>query len=50
MGLKRESATKEVLKHWILRNMVIIGPSNPITSIGPILALKGMRELLAGKK
>ncbi|MFZ2410552.1 MAG: 2-phospho-L-lactate transferase CofD family protein, partial [Candidatus Methanoperedens sp.] len=29
---------------------VIIGPSNPITSIGPILALKGMREILARKK
>ncbi|MCZ7406330.1 MAG: 2-phospho-L-lactate transferase CofD family protein, partial [Candidatus Methanoperedens sp.] len=29
---------------------VIIGPSNPITSIGPILALKGMRDILKKKK
>jgi LPPG:FO 2-phospho-L-lactate transferase len=29
-------------------NMVVIGPSNPIVSIGPILALEGMREALAG--
>jgi len=27
--------------------VVIIGPSNPIVSIGPILALPGMRELIA---
>ncbi len=29
---------------------VIIGPSNPVTSIGPILALPGVREALLGKK
>jgi LPPG:FO 2-phospho-L-lactate transferase len=28
---------------------VIIGPSNPITSIGPILKLPGMREVLREK-
>ena len=28
---------------------IIFCPSNPIVSIGPILALKGMRELLAGR-
>ena len=26
----------------------MIGPSNPVISIGPILALPGMREALAG--
>jgi LPPG:FO 2-phospho-L-lactate transferase len=26
----------------------VIGPSNPVISIGPILALPGMREALAG--
>lgn len=31
-------------------NVVLIGPSNPVTSIGPILALKGVRDLLAKKK
>jgi LPPG:FO 2-phospho-L-lactate transferase len=29
--------------------MVLFGPSNPITSIGPILALKGMQDLLKWK-
>lgn len=29
---------------------VLIGPSNPITSIGPILALTGMRKILKQKK
>lgn len=29
---------------------VIIGPSNPVTSIGPILALTGVRDALLGKK
>ncbi|WP_456375387.1 2-phospho-L-lactate transferase [Methanocaldococcus sp.] len=31
-------------------DLVIIGPSNPITSIGPILSLKGIREILKDKK
>ena len=29
---------------------VLIGPSNPITSIGPILAMSGMRSILKNKK
>ncbi|MCW3133419.1 MAG: 2-phospho-L-lactate transferase [Methanophagales archaeon] len=29
--------------------LVLIGPSNPITSIGPILALRGIKELLRWK-
>lgn len=32
-----------------LADYVVIGPSNPITSIGPILALEGIRELLREK-
>jgi LPPG:FO 2-phospho-L-lactate transferase len=31
-------------------NLVLIGPSNPVTSIGPILAVPGVRERLKGKK
>ena len=27
---------------------IVIGPSNPVISIGPILALPGMREAVAG--
>lgn len=29
--------------------LVLIGPSNPITSVGPILSLQGLRELLKWK-
>ena len=29
---------------------VLIGPSNPITSVGPILSLRGVREMLRRKK
>ena len=29
---------------------IIIGPSNPVTSIGPILAVEEIREVLAGEK
>jgi LPPG:FO 2-phospho-L-lactate transferase len=49
-GIKNAKPTKEVLEALDSEKNVIIGPSNPITSIGPILALKGMREILARKK
>ena len=49
-GIGNAKPTKEVLKALDSEENVIIGPSNPITSIGPILALKGMREILAKKK
>ena len=29
---------------------IVIGPSNPVVSIGPILALPGMREALAAAR
>jgi LPPG:FO 2-phospho-L-lactate transferase len=29
-------------------DVIVIGPSNPVISIGPILALPGMREAIAG--
>jgi LPPG:FO 2-phospho-L-lactate transferase len=49
-GINYATPTKEVLESLDSEENVIIGPSNPITSIGPILALKGMREILARKK
>jgi len=48
-GIGNAKPTKEVLKALDSEENVIIGPSNPITSIGPILALKGMREILSQK-
>jgi LPPG:FO 2-phospho-L-lactate transferase len=49
-GLEKAKPTKEVSAALKSEDNVIIGPSNPITSIGPILALKGMRKTLAKKK
>jgi len=49
-GIENANPTKEVLEVLDSEENVIIGPSNPITSIGPILALKGIREILARKK
>ncbi|MHC1635860.1 MAG: 2-phospho-L-lactate transferase [Candidatus Methanospirareceae archaeon] len=51
-GIEDAKPSKEVMK--VLgdekEKFVIIGPSNPITSIGPILGLKGVRERIRRKK
>lgn len=39
-------ATPEVLTALREADAVVIGPSNPVTSIGPILACSGVREVL----
>lgn len=49
-GIGGAKPTREVLEALESGENVIIGPSNPITSIGPILALKGMRKILTRKK
>lgn len=49
-GIGGAKPTEEVLEALGSEDNVIIGPSNPITSIGPILALKGMRKTLERKK
>ncbi|NJD78317.1 MAG: 2-phospho-L-lactate transferase [Candidatus Methanoperedens sp.] len=49
-GIEKAKPTKEVLEAIKSEENVLIGPSNPITSIGPILALREMRKILAGKK
>lgn len=46
-GIEKANATKEVRKAIGSDDRVLIGPSNPITSIGPILGVKGMRKLLS---
>jgi LPPG:FO 2-phospho-L-lactate transferase len=40
--------TEEVLAVLAEAKAIVIGPSNPIVSIGPILAVPGMREAVAG--
>lgn len=48
-GIHEASPTKEVINALKSEDNVIIGPSNPITSIGPILALTGIKEILKNK-
>jgi LPPG:FO 2-phospho-L-lactate transferase len=47
-GLEGARPTDEALAALALADAIVIGPSNPVISIGPILALPGMREALAG--
>ena len=49
-GLDKAEPTPEVMNALKFEDPVIIGPSNPITSIGPILGLKGIRPMLQKKR
>jgi LPPG:FO 2-phospho-L-lactate transferase len=43
-GLRAASPTPQVLDALATAAAIVIGPSNPVISIGPILALPGIRE------
>ena len=45
-GLERARPSDAVLQAIAEAEAIVIGPSNPVISIGPILALPGMREAL----
>src|SRR6185312_9478080 len=45
-GIEAARPTPEVLDALARARAIVIGPSNPIVSIGPILAMAGMREAL----
>jgi LPPG:FO 2-phospho-L-lactate transferase len=45
-GARNARPTPEVLNAIATASAIVIGPSNPIISIGPILAVNGMREAL----
>jgi LPPG:FO 2-phospho-L-lactate transferase len=45
-GLHRAPPSGAVLEAIAGASVIVIGPSNPVISIGPILALPGMREAL----
>ena len=45
-GIETAAPTPEVLGAVEGAEAIVIGPSNPVVSIGPILALPGMREAL----
>jgi LPPG:FO 2-phospho-L-lactate transferase len=47
-GVETARPTPEVLSALADAEAIVIGPSNPIASIAPILALPGMREAIAG--
>ncbi len=46
-GIANAAPTPEVLEALANAEAVILGPSNPVISIGPILAVPGMREAIA---
>jgi len=46
-GIESAHPTPEVLAALEKAETIVIGPSNPVISIGPILAVPGMREALA---
>ena len=46
-GIEAASPTAEVLDAIAGAEAIVIGPSNPVISIGPILAVPGMREAIA---
>ncbi|HUA07199.1 MAG TPA: 2-phospho-L-lactate transferase [Solirubrobacteraceae bacterium] len=49
-GANNARPTPEVLKALATADAIVIGPSNPVISIGPILAVPGIREALADSK
>jgi LPPG:FO 2-phospho-L-lactate transferase len=48
--VERARIPDEVISALNSADAVLIGPSNPVTSIGPILAVDGYKELLRKKK
>ena len=47
MGVEAAAATPQVLAAIDAAAVVLLGPSNPFVSIGPVLALPGLRDRLA---
>jgi LPPG:FO 2-phospho-L-lactate transferase len=45
-GVESAAPTPEVLRALAAARAVVVGPSNPVISIGPILAVPGMRDAL----
>ncbi len=45
-GIEAAAPPPEVLEAIVAAEAILIGPSNPVISIGPILAVPGMREAL----
>jgi LPPG:FO 2-phospho-L-lactate transferase len=50
VGIEAARPTTEVVAALAAADVVVIAPSNPIVSVGPILAVPGMPELLAAAR
>src|SRR4051794_11115070 len=46
-GIEEAAPTPQVLEAIGSADLIVIGPSNPVISIGPILAVPGMREAIS---
>jgi LPPG:FO 2-phospho-L-lactate transferase len=46
-GIEHAEPSREVLDALRAADAIVIGPSNPVISIGPILAVPGMRDAIA---
>jgi LPPG:FO 2-phospho-L-lactate transferase len=46
-GIERAEPSREVVEALRAAEAIVIGPSNPVISIGPILAVPGMRDAIA---
>ena len=49
-GIEAAAPTPEVLAAIAAADAIVVGPSNPVISIGPILALAGLRDALAAAR
>ncbi len=46
-GIAEASPTPEVAAAFDEADLIVLGPSNPVISIGPILAVPGMRDMIS---
>jgi len=50
VGKSRADPTEEVVAAMESADRIIFCPANPITSIGPIIAIRGMKRLIQGSR
>lgn len=49
-GIAEARPTEEVVRALAAADLIVIGPSNPVISIGPILSVPGLREAVQAAK
>ena len=49
-GIEDATLSAEVVDALGAADVIVVGPSNPVISIGPILLIGGMRDLIAGAR